>query len=325
MTAMGMQPLISVIIPVYNVEAYLDECVRSVVNQTYRNLEILLVDDGSTDRSGVLCDAWAARDPRIRVIHKANGGLSDARNAGLEDASGELFSFVDSDDWIGEDFYRILAGRMAERNADAAVANIVRSYADHKEVRDFSAQEDVFTAEKALEVYISGNGISCEAWNKLYRRSLFDGIRFPLNRINEDEFVTYRVIARARGVVFCGNAEYYYRQRAGSIMSSQVKVTNFDFLDAYAERLDFFRGQYPAVYQADSASFCTAIVMRYRSALAQGTDRAVLDRNASYRKRVRFTLRDLSGRSGKELLYIIGTGISVRLFSKLLNLRGIPD
>ena len=360
-------PLISVIIPVYKVEPYLDACVSSVVNQSYRNLEIILVDDGSPDACPAMCDAWADRDSRISVIHKENGGLSDARNAGLAAMSGDYISFVDSDDWLGQDFYRSLMESMEEADAQIAVSRIVRVQdgPDRKEDRDYeqcdSSGEDqlsdtteraagqdinpagsqirddvqlkeaaavpkhtVHTPEEIFSSYITGTGFGCEAWNKIYHRSCYADIRFPVGRLNEDEFTTYKVLDRAARIVYCGEAAYYYRQREGSIMSSRLSIDNFDFLDAYLERLEYFKERYPAIYRQDKAIFCVTCTTRYRMALASGADQEILDRMVDYRKKVKFTRAEIAGCSRKDKIYVIGSGRNLDRFAKLLNRRCIP-
>ena len=318
-------PLISVIIPVYKVEPYLDTCVSSVVNQSYRNLEIILVDDGSPDACPAMCDAWADRDSRVRVIHKENGGLSDARNAGLAAMTGDYISFVDSDDWLGEEFYRNLMESMEVVDAQIAVSRIVRHYEDHEEDDGFVSEKDVFTPEEVFATYITGHGITCEAWNKVYRKSCFADLRYPAGRLNEDEFITYKVVDRAERIAYCKDAAYYYRQREGSIMYSHIPTDNFDFLDASLERLKYFEKRYPDVYRKDKAAFCVACVVRYRLALGADAGQTVLDRIRDYRAQVQFTHAELSGYSRRERIYVRESGRNMHAFAKRLNRRGLPE
>ena len=191
--------MISVIIPVYKVEKYLDKCVESVVGQTYSDLEIILVDDGSPDGCSAMCDAWAEKDGRIKVIHKPNGGLSSARNAGLVKASGEYVFFLDSDDTISANCIELLADAVRRDNSDICIANVARIDENGKPIKALLfdsdmllSKDDVFEdiAKKGLFAYV----ISC---GRLYRRNLFDGISFPEGRLNEDAFVYYRLFGAA--------------------------------------------------------------------------------------------------------------------------------
>ena len=167
--------LISVIVPVYNVEKYLDRCMKSILQQTYHRLEIILVDDGSTDASAAMCDAYARRDSRIRVVHKQNGGLSDARNAGLELAAGDYIGYVDSDDWIEPDMYEYLLENALKYQADIAVCGRVERYVDKEVVRGFSEIE-VLAREPALKYLLQNDLLQNYAWDKLYKQELFQDL-----------------------------------------------------------------------------------------------------------------------------------------------------
>ena len=213
--------MISVIIPVYKVEKYLDKCVESVVGQTYSDLEIILVDDGSPDGCSAMCDAWAEKDGRIKVIHKPNGGLSSARNAGLVKASGEYVFFLDSDDTISANCIELLADAVRRDNSDICIANVARIDENGKPIKALLfdsdmllSKDDVFEdiAQKGLFAYV----ISC---GRLYRRNLFDGISFPEGRLNEDAFVYYRLFDRCSCISVRKDAVYFYLSRQGSIMS----------------------------------------------------------------------------------------------------------
>ena len=242
-----MQPdTVSIIIPVYNVQWYLDKCVESVLQQDYPALEVLLVDDGSTDSSGQLCDEWEKKDSRIRVIHKENGGLSDARNAGLDAASGDYIAFVDSDDYIAKDMIRKLYDALAENNADLSICNFL--YVDengkflsgrnktlpieNETLSGLEAIRKMSAAGKKGWYYIT-------AWNKLYRRSLFSTIRFPKGKIHEDEFIAHRVFALCETVACIRDAGYYYVQRTGSIMRTRNMKSNLHAAEALLDRARF--------------------------------------------------------------------------------------
>ena len=231
--------LISVIVPIYGVEKYLNKCVDSIVNQTYQNLEIILVDDGSKDNCGAICDQWLTKDNRIKVIHKENGGLSDARNAGLQVASGEYISFIDSDDYIEPTFLEILYTKLQEECAD--IAECGTRYVDEfgKELKIRKSQDGVFATLDALKLIIEENGLYQTVWNKLYRREMIEGFTFAKGRYNEDEFWTYKVFDRAKKIVSVENALYNYLQRGSSIIGVGYNIRRLDGLEALQERKDY--------------------------------------------------------------------------------------
>lgn len=245
---MNESPLISVIIPVYKVEKYLDACVGSVVDQTYKNLEIILVDDGSPDRCPAMCDAWAEKDARIRVIHKKNGGLSDARNAGLKIAAGGYVSFVDSDDFTEKSMTKKLLFACEKYDADVAECGYL----------EFEKEEETFHALKSEmpEVIVKGpaealNDLLDEstfkvvAWNKLYRKELFKGLGFETGRQHEDVFFTYRAFGASRRVAKVEEPLYAYRKRDDSIMGNQFSLKNLDAAEACRRRYYYMLENYP--------------------------------------------------------------------------------
>lgn len=213
-----MEPLISVIIPIYKVESLLPRCIDSVLVQTHRNLEVILVDDGSPDGCGAICDAYAAKDPRIRVIHQENAGLAGARNAGLEIARGEYYGFVDSDDHIAPDMYETLLSAMAEEDADIAVCGRYLEMASGELVPMFDFSESlVFDAREGVRRLLLSDGLDAAAWDKLYRADFWEYTRYPTEYVSEDVPVTSRLLARAKRIVHCGRPLYYYYQRSGSL------------------------------------------------------------------------------------------------------------
>ena len=240
-------PLISVIVPVYNVEPYLDRCVESIVNQTYRNLEIILVDDGSPDRCPQMCDAWAERDARIRVIHKENEGLSDARNAGMAVASGELIGFVDSDDWIDPQMYQCLSETMEKTNSDIVSCGAKRIWVneDHTQELCAVAEDFVLEDEYAMEALITSNGLIQTVWNKLYRRYLIENISFPVGQIYEDEFWSWKVIAGVKRAAILRDSYYNYLQRDTSIMGAGFSEKSLVVVQAKIERQIYIERSMP--------------------------------------------------------------------------------
>lgn len=239
-------PLISVIVPVYKVEAYLDRCVQSIVDQTYRNLEIILVDDGSPDNCGAMCDGWAERDSRIRVIHQENGGLSDARNAGMAVASGEYMGFVDSDDYISPDMYRLLYERMAADGSDIAACGVEMVFADGSPARPLTRDGNcILNRDAAVETVIRESWLKQPVWYKLYRSHLIRDIPFPVGKYHEDVFWTWQAIARADQVSVFDTLCYYYVQRSGSIMAESYSLRRLDAVEAKRQRLGFLEKEYP--------------------------------------------------------------------------------
>lgn len=232
-----MAELISVVVPVYNVEAYLDKCIQSIVSQTYENLQIILVDDGATDRSGVICDQWAGKDRRIRVIHKENGGLSDARNAGMTVATGKWLSFIDSDDFISVDTFERMYLAATENNCDIGVCNIVRIY-DDGETEPFYHPVSELTVLPGDARYDTLRQPS--VCNKLFRRELFEGVQFPKGRYYEDTFVYHILAHHAKAIALTGHDGYYYLSRRDSILG-QPKYTDryFDMIEAVYERMTY--------------------------------------------------------------------------------------
>lgn len=218
------EKLISVIIPIYKVEQYLDECVESIINQTYKNLEIILVDDGSPDGCSQMCDEWSRKDDRIRVVHKKNGGLSSARNAGLDVATGEYVSFVDSDDFIATDALRSLYERFNDDEGIGIVSGMIYRYQDGNTCnfkRAWMLNEEKIIPAKDFLLETMSQKTSYTVWNKLYKREFLDGVRFREGRNNEDTLFMYDLGKRMRGLnvsmVEIPKYVYYYRYREDSI------------------------------------------------------------------------------------------------------------
>lgn len=220
--------IISVIIPIYNVQQYLDRCVKSVADQTYSHLEIILVDDGSPDDCGRMCDDWARRDGRIKVIHKENGGLSDARNAGIDAAKGDYIMFVDSDDYIAPDMVQRLYDALTGASADMSLCNLLYVDENGNPLPERNAnspiRDEVISGDEALQkLSLPQNHYYVVAWNKLYRRLLFRGIRFPKGKIHEDEFTAHHLLGQCTRIACVAEPCYFYVQRSGSIMQGQFK------------------------------------------------------------------------------------------------------
>lgn len=235
-------PAISVIVPVYKVEPYLHQCVDSILGQTFRNFELILVDDGSPDGCPVICDGYARADSRVRVIHKPNGGLSSARNAGLDCAKGEFIAFVDSDDWVHPEYLERMLIALQAENADMAVCNLQLAYAPEyvgeKVDKDFPVKDEILNRQQMLnKLMLKMAWFYAIACNKLYRRSIFQNLRFPAGYIHEDAAVIHRVIGQCERIVSISKRLYYYRQVPGSIMGQGVRVQSSDSFYAYVDRI----------------------------------------------------------------------------------------
>lgn len=246
--------VISIIIPVYNVKKYLDRCLKSVLAQTYTNLEIIIVDDGSTDGSGNLCDDYALIDSRIVVVHQKNSGLSSARNTGLDIAKGNYLLFVDSDDWIGVDFVSYLYNKIQSYSADIVSTRLIFSYEKndtmiYKHFRNMSS-DLLLTSEKALEALLYRKILSTSAAGKLYKADLFAGIRFPVGKIYEDFGTIYKVFDSAKNVLVAVQDGYYYYQRQNSIINSSFKDNDLDAIQFAYEQQDYLVKKYNGLRKA---------------------------------------------------------------------------
>lgn len=228
--------LISVIIPVYKVEKYLEKCIESVLKQTYTNLQIILVDDGSPDNCGKICDEYAKKDSRIEVIHKANGGLSDARNVGINRANGRYIGFVDSDDYIKEDMYEKLINLIKEYNADVSICNLYDVIDGKEYVRNKDNGIHEYSRIDILKEILLDKNIQSYAWNKLYKKELFDEIKYPIGKKYEDIGTTFYLFEKCNKIVVTSEPEYYYLKRADSLVNNVTESTILDYTEIIIQR-----------------------------------------------------------------------------------------
>ena len=301
--------LISVIVPIYRVEAYLDRCIRSIVAQTHEHLEIILVDDGSPDNCGTICDDWKEKDSRIKVIHKENGGLSDARNAGLAIATGEYISFIDSDDYIAPEFVAELYDAMAQTGAD--IAECATSYVDEAgnilRNRNAAPVAEMDKLE-ALRRLVLEDGIYQTVWNKLYRRTVVDGILFEKGKYHEDDFWTYQVFDRIDKLATVAQPMYYYLQRSGSIIGAGYTPKRLDGLEARFLRMQYLQ-KYEELSTLTRQNLVTDCLWHYQSAknCLSGNEQA--DVLALVRKTVKscpaVPLTQLSGKLTHRVWYLL--------------------
>jgi len=256
--------LVSVIIPIYNVEKYLNRCIDSLIEQTYSDLEIILVDDGSTDTCGEICDEYTKIDKRVKTLHKKNGGLSDARNLGLDSAKGDYIHFVDSDDFVAVDAIELLACSIYDYGADIATFSHVKYYREDANIHDYdtlSNKQSSLSRIDALSSLLYQNNITNSACMKLYKRKLFDtNIRFPVGMMCEDLAITYRLFSEAEKVVINTASKYFYYQREGSTMRSKFKINRMDGLYHANDQLKFINSKHPELnLAAQSRLFAEAI------------------------------------------------------------------
>lgn len=238
--------LISVIVPVYNVEQYLKKCIDSIIAQTYENIEIILIDDGSTDNSGTICDDYKIKNPKIRVFHKINGGLSSARNLGIEKSKGKYLTFVDSDDTIEKDYIEYLYNLIKKYNTEMSICsyNVIKN----KKI-DFgkNLEEELLSTEKCLYRLLCEKGFTISACAKMYNKTLFDNIRFPLNKLCEDNGTTYKLIMKCPTIAYGNIAKYNYLIRKDSITTSSFNIKKMDLIELVDMMCDDIYNKYPSL------------------------------------------------------------------------------
>ena len=255
------EDLISIIVPVYNVEEFLNQCIKSVLDQSYKKLEIILVDDGSTDRSGKICDRYQMTDARIKVIHKENGGLSDARNTGLRLAKGKYYSFIDSDDYISSEMIQTMFDSLKRNQCDIAVCNMIRFVDVVDSVKFYypTEREQVLAGTERFQTLNQPS-----VCNKLFCSELFNNIKFPKGKYYEDTYVYHELLYQAKKIVLTGKDSYWYRARPDSIVGRK-QYTNqyFDFIEAVYCRARFLERKNVQPYGLEA---CLSLYAAYANA-----------------------------------------------------------
>lgn len=273
--------LISIIVPVYNVEKYITRCVKSIITQTYTNIEIILIDDGSPDNSGIICDDLAKTDNRIQVIHQKNKGLSGARNTGIDVASGLYIAFVDSDDWIDIEMIKVLHNLIKQYNAQISACG-VEMIGDKGHIAYFSDNLEeiiLYTRSEAMNELLDDTRIRNVSYNKLYKKDLFEDIRFPVGKVFEDIFTTYKLLDKSDSVVYCGRPLYYYYKSSGSILRSEFTVKRFDKTKACMERAIYYSGHYPDLLQKASEVYIKSALVSLANS-SDGDEEVLKERRA---------------------------------------------
>ena len=256
-----MKDKISVIIPIYKVEKYLKKCIDSVINQTYSNLEIILVDDGSPDDCPTICDEYAKRDNRIIVIHKTNGGLSDARNCGIVKATGKYISFIDSDDYVSNDYIEYLYRLIVENNGDISIVLPQVFFDEQKSVEINNKKEKIkiYNPKDALLTMMYQKEFDTSAWGKLYNRKLFRDVKFPVRKLYEDISTIYKTFLKSKVIVYSNQKKYFYLKRNDSIMGRKFKNNDMDYIYQTLEVLNFFlKSSDKSLFNASKCRFLNA-------------------------------------------------------------------
>lgn len=314
-------PLLSVIIPVYKVEKYIDRCIRSLVEQTYDNLEILLVDDGSPDHSGAICDGWAEKDSRIKVIHKENGGSGAARNTALDMACGELIAFVDSDDYVAPELYEYLYG-LIQQGADIAECGYRDTHSDDMEFGGGDGEVKWYTTEEALLENIHDRFFRQLIWNKLYRRHCVGEVRFPVGTTIDDEFFTYKLLGNAKSLARSEKVLYAYRQQEDSVMHRPYSLKRLTALQARRERAKYMAEHFPKLAYEAKVDVCYTCLFTMQRCLKE-LSKEDLQKARSYLREVMAELKPLKTSPDKPLksnALILMAQISFEGTSKFLNI-----
>ena len=251
-------PKISIIVPVYNVEKYLEKCVRSILAQTFTDFELILVDDGSPDSSGAMCDQFAEQDQRVKVIHKENGGLSDARNAGIELATGEYLGFVDSDDYIADDMYETLYNQIVTYEAELATVGMIDVYENRESRLTDKKEIKILSQNEAIQAVLDSTDVYAYAVNKLYKKELFNKVRYPKGKIVEDAFIIIELLLQCQKIVTNTEQKYYYYRRADSITGLSFSEKNFDVIEAWEHNGVLVDNSYPELAESVHRRLCWA-------------------------------------------------------------------
>lgn len=263
-----MEDLISIIVPVFNVELYIERCLKSIVNQTYCNLEIILIDDGSVDASGGLCDLYAKKDTRIKVIHTKNSGLSAARNLGIRNATGKYLTFIDSDDYVSDKYVEHLWMTLKEFNADISISREMKVYDESESIKPvlFSKENTkIYNSQTALSDMLYRKNIPVYAWAKLYKKELFENIEFPSGEIFEDLSTVYLLFDAAQLIVYNPVRDYYYVQRSNSIINSSFNPNKMIQIEIMHRIFCFVKRNYPDIIGAVTSKCFIISLNLYRN------------------------------------------------------------
>ena len=311
------KPTVSVIVPIYRVKDYLDICIKSIVNQKYTDLEIILIDDGSPDECALMCDDWAEKDARITVIHKLNGGLSDARNYGMRIICGDYVSFIDSDDYISENFIEVLLSTALKSDSDIVECNLAKFYenGEYEEYHDDFAVND-YSASDGLLALIKENPFHQHVWDKLYKHDVVHNKLFEFGKQHEDEFWTYQAFGQAKRITKINRTMYFYLQRKSSIMGQGYSLRRLDALEGKWNRQLYIEQYYPELsLQAKLDFFASCMymmqcVIKYMSGRDKRQAVAIIRK---YKKLCRLTFKDIDTVHGSSKKYFYMAKINIYL------------
>lgn len=319
-----MNDLITIVVPIYNVENYINDCIQSIINQTYKNLQIILVDDGSRDNCPKICDEYKQKDSRIEVIHKKNGGLSDARNAGIEKANGKFICFIDSDDFINYEYVEKLYNLITKNNADISISNFKRVQDFKKEYlkeEEENKTEQIYTGKQMIEniynkkLYVQ----STVTWNKMYKTELFKTTNFPYGKLHEDEYTTYKLYYNCKKVVMSSEILYYYRYVPNSIMNKKFNKKRLDGIAALEERLKFFQAkEEKKLYNLTLVRYLTVLMIHYTNCkmFLENSEEIQKELKNKYKKYYKKVIK-LPECSKQDKLKIILFRVSPKLYYKM--------
>ena len=320
--------LVSIIVPVYKVEKYLERCIESIVRQTYSNIEVILVDDGSPDMCPKICDAWGNKDSRVRVIHKKNGGLSEARNAGMREATGTYLSFVDSDDFLSPEMLEKLVYSIENDNSDIAACTVEVVWENNEYQNSLlTIQKNLLlNREEAQKALLLETLLKQPVWYKLYKREMVKDLFFEVGKYHEDVFWSYQAIGRASYVSLIDHIGYFYTQRKDSIMGADYSVRRLDALEAIEKRYDYIRREFPMLEREARLSilgnciYHGQMTLRYLS----GDQKEQVFRHLNQvMRKYKFSMRDYKDKSFKKRVWLRLGSISLFAACKCRNILNI--
>lgn len=300
-----MNKKISVIVPIYNMEQYLERCITSICEQTYANLEIILVNDGSTDGSKAICEEYQKKDRRIKIYNKQNGGLSDAKNYGIQKSTGEYIAFVDADDWIDLDAYSVMSAEMSRTSADIVICGRYLEYENGNSKEWHYPQRMTMNNREALIRLNSFYNFDMSSCDKLYRKNLFSKISFPFGKKCEDAFTTYKLFAISGTITYIPNCFYHYYQRNNSISRSQT--VNMDYIYAAKDQLQFIKENFPDIKNVGETNVAYSIKNLYEESILKSIP--IADDLKKEKKSARIYAKNVLANKyiscGKKIKYVI--------------------
>lgn len=319
--------LVSIIVPIYKVEKELDRCVQSILKQTYKNIELILVDDGSPDQCPEMCDKYAKRDKRIVTIHKKNGGLSDARNAGLDIAQGEYVAFIDSDDWVSENFIEDLIHNLKDTEADISICGYI-IIDDMEKMRSYTVKKEreVLEHEDSIRELFSQKKFNCMVCTKLYKKELFDKIRFPKGKLFEDIAISLPLFERCERCVITNKKMYYYFQRQEGIVNSKFTKQKLDMLE-FSHRMVDYSHKHDHKYDMEAEAFylkavLMLLIQAYKDIMVEDAKGATLLLKNELKKHKKYIWNNAHIEKRRQIvMYAFLYGVSAKLLVKLWKIK----